>query len=129
MVMIYKTKKEYYESVKYRLRQFSSGLWGLLFHCLIMGVISLLVYIMNAVKAFFLRERVAGAVIAALFMVMLFGWMVTFVSGRAKAVKYECIADSLSYELSKFTQAYGEGDKVIIGTDTITIPYNQNNEK
>ena len=45
----------------------------------------------------------------------------TYTSGRAKLVSAEFQRDSLSYELSKFTQAYEHGEMAVIGADTIKV--------
>ena len=45
----------------------------------------------------------------------------TYTSGRAKLVTAEFQRDSLSYELSKFTQAYEHGEMAVIGADTIKV--------
>lgn len=121
--MLYKTIKEWAEAAKYRLRQFAEGLCGVLFYILIMGIVSLVVYAITNVKAFYERERKASIVFAVMVILLLWGWISTFVSERATAVKYSHKTDSLSYELSKFRLAFDEGDSIIIGNDTITIKY------
>ena len=50
-------------------------------------------------------------------------WVLTFASMRAKTVGAEHQRDSLSYELSKYTELFGDRDssyrdKVIVDTDT-----------
>ena len=120
--MIYKTSKEWMEAARYRVRQFFGGLWGLLYRVLFMGMVSLAVYIYKQIMAFYHRETVAGVIISVLMTLVLLGWLATFVTERAEAVKHEHRADSLSYELSKYRQSY-EGDKVVIGEDTVTIDY------
>ena len=48
-------------------------------------------------------------------------FLATYASGRAKLVTAEYQRDSLSYELSKFTQAYDHGEMAVIGADTIKV--------
>lgn len=48
-------------------------------------------------------------------------FLATYTSGRAKLVSAEYQRDSLSYELSKFTQAYDHGDVAVIGNDSIKV--------
>ena len=119
--MKYQTSKEWLEAVKYRTRQLFEGLWGLFFYGIVMGVASLTVYCGKQIAAFFLRERVAGVIIAVLLALMTFGWLATFINGRAKTVRTQHIADSLSYELSKYEQLHDGTEKFIIDGDTITV--------
>ena len=120
--MIYKTSKEWTEAAKERAAQAFNGLFGLLYHVCFMGIVSGLIYVGKQIEAFYRRETVAGVIISVLMTLVLLGWLVTFVAERAEAVKHEHRADSLSYELSKYRQSY-EGDKVVIGEDTVTIDY------
>jgi hypothetical protein len=60
-------------------------------------------------------------VLGAAIVVVALVWVITFASMRARAVGAEHQRDSLSYELSKFTQMYDKsGEKVIVEDDTIS---------
>ena len=62
----------------------------------------------------------AVAIVAALGACIVI-FLATYTSGRAKLVSAEYQRDSLSYELSKFTQAYDHGDVAVIGNDSIKV--------
>ena len=128
--MKYQTSKEWLEAAKYRTRQFCEGLWGLIYSVIILGVASLVGYAASEVLAFYSREKVAGAIVSVLLALVLLGWLYTFVSERADVVKFEHRADSLSYELSKYTQFDDGTERFIIDGDTITVRnyYPTNNE-
>ena len=60
-------------------------------------------------------------VLGASIVVAVLVWVLTFTSMRARAVGAEHQRDSLSYELSKFTEMYDKaGEKVIVEDDTIS---------
>jgi len=100
------------------VRKFCWGIFRIV-TCLIGAVLSLL-------RALWCRMvRFTGSypniVLGAAIVVVALVWVLTFASMRARVVGAEHQRDSLSYELSKFTQMYDKADeKVIVEDDTIS---------
>ena len=117
--IIYTSVKQWRLSLRYRLGMFLKGIYGLIFHCLIIGIVSVLYYVIRQVNAFFRRETIAGIVISVLLAGCLSGWMLTFVKERRLRMEAQHKADSLAYDLSKFTQMYGSTETIVINGDTI----------
>lgn len=97
------------------LSKFSWGLCRMLTGILF-GIVSIFVWAYRKVCAFCRREPIAATIVAILLFTMTFGWIYTFVTERHATVTAQHIADSLSYDLSRITQAY---DSVIVDGDTI----------
>lgn len=95
------------------------GSLGFLYYGVIIGMVSLVVFACRQVNAFFRREPVAAAIVSVLIIGLSVGWMVTFVHERHQRVTMEHRADSLAYDLSKFTQMYDMRESVIFNGDTI----------
>lgn len=87
--------------------------------CLIGAVLSLLRALWRRMVRF--TGNYPNIVLGAAIVVAVLVWVLTFTSMRAKVVGAEHQRDSLSYELSKFTQMYDKADeKVIVEDDTIS---------
>lgn len=84
--------------------------WGFcrIITCIIFGFISILVWLWREFVAM-VRNNPKFFIIAFAILAVLI-WLFTFVSMRARAVGAEHQRDSISYELSKFTQMYDEVD-------------------
>jgi len=82
--------------------KFLWGLWRII-SCLLFGIISFLVLIFKQIGAFCKREFVASLIIGVLFILLVVGWLTTFISERAHRVDAEMQRDSISYELSRYT--------------------------
>lgn len=102
------------------VRKFCWGIFRIV-TCLIGAVLSLLRALWRRMVRFVgMYPNIAlggGLVIIAVV------WVLTFASMRAKTVGAEHQRDSLSYELSKYTELFGDRDssyrdKVIVDTDT-----------
>lgn len=79
--------------------------WGLLriLTCIIFGIVSIIAYCFKQIGAFCKREFVASLIIGVLFVLLSAGWLVTFMSERTHRVAAEMQRDSISYELSRYT--------------------------
>ena len=117
--MIYREYKTWVDTVKFRVKMLLSGLYGVLCLCLIMGMVSVIYFVIRKVNAFFRRELVAGCIMTAIIALLVFGWVSTFVKERYLRVQAQHTADSLAYDLSKFAQMYDTADVIIINGDTI----------
>ena len=105
--------------------------WGLcrILTCIVLGIVSVLFYIYKQICAFCKREFWASLIIGTLIALICFGWFGTFVKERAARVDAEMQRDSISYELSKFTQFYdgktffltNDSSLYIITNDTTTV--------
>lgn len=104
--MIYYEFRTWRKALEYRGGMILKGLYGLFFHCLIMGTVSLLYFVIRQVNAFYRRETIAGCIITLLLFFLSIGWLASFVNERYQRNEAQYKADSLSYELSKFTQMY-----------------------
>ena len=62
-----------------------------------------IVYCFKQIGAFCKREFAASQIIAVLFILIVVGWMTTFMSERSNRVNDEMQRDSISYELSRYT--------------------------
>lgn len=91
------------------------GLAGI-FLDVVFGIASGIRWMGRKVDAFCRREPVAATLVAIMFLCMAFGWFYTFVTEREAAVSAQHVADSLSYNLDRFMQAY---DTVIVDGDTL----------
>jgi hypothetical protein len=119
--MIYTSFKSWLEALKYYAKSLFWDICGLFVICLIMGMVSVILFVARRLKRGFLRETFACVFLAACLFAVSAGWLTTFVKERHSSVYCQHKADSLAFELSRFTQAYEDGDKVVIGDDTITI--------
>ena len=117
--LIYSSFKQWRLSFRYRLEMFFKGIYGLVFHCLIVGVISVLYFVIRQINAFFRRETIAGCIVTFLLALLTMGWITTFVKERHQRVEAQHRADSLAYDLSKFTQMYDSTEIIVINGDTI----------
>lgn len=79
--------------------------WGLLriLTCIIFGIVSIIAYCFKQICAFCKREFVASLIIVVLFVLLSAGWLATFMSERTHRVAAEMQRDSISYELSRYT--------------------------
>ncbi len=96
----------------------SKFLWGLLriITCVILGILSIIRYLWRLFVAFVRRNPIIA--IGGFVAVIIFTWLLTFVQMRSRAVGAEHQRDSLSYELSKFTQMYDSATYVITNDTT-----------
>lgn len=100
------------------VRKFCWGIFRIV-TCLIGAVLSLLRALWRRMVRF--TGNYPNIVLGAAIVVVALVWVLTFASMRAKVVGAEHQRDSLSYELSKFTQMYDKADeKVIVEDDTIS---------
>ena len=113
--LLYDDLRQWRVCMKSGIKEFLWGaktiLMGILF-----GLLSVFRWIGRLIAAFCRREPVAATIVAILLFTMTFGWIYTFVTERHATVTAQHIADSLSYDLSRITQAY---DSVIVDGDTI----------
>ena len=107
--------RQWRSSMAAALRKFFLGLAQLLMG-IVFGIISIIVSAFRRVEAFCRREPVAATLIAIVLLAMAFGWLYTFVSSRHALVAAQHVADSLSYDLSRYMQPY---DTVIVDGDTL----------
>lgn len=94
--------------------------WGVfrIVTCLIGAVLSLLMALWRKVVKFV--GMYPNIAVSIALVVIALVWVLTFASMRVRAVGAEHQRDSLSYELSKFTQMYDTtGTKITIGNDTV----------
>lgn len=86
--------------------------WGLcrIITCIVLGIISIFVWLWRKLIDF-VGINPKFSTITALVIIALV-WVFTFVKMRSRATGAEHQRDSLSYELSKFTQAYDDGDTI-----------------
>lgn len=100
------------------VRKFCWGIFRIV-TCLIGAVLSLLMALWRRMVRF--TGNYPNIVLGAAIVVVALVWVLTFASMRARVVGAEHQRDSLSYELSKFTQMYDKADeKVIVEDDTIS---------
>lgn len=100
------------------VRKFCWGIFRIV-TCLIGAVLSLLRALWRRMVRF--TGNYPNIVLGAAIVVVALVWVLTFASMRAKVVGAEHQRDSLSYELSKFTQMYDKAEeKVIVEDDTIS---------
>lgn len=85
------------------VHKFLWGLWRII-SCLLFGIISFLVWIGKQIEAFCKREFVASLIIGVLFVLLVAGWLTTFISERAHRVNAEMQRDSLSLKLDSAKQ-------------------------
>ena len=112
--MIYTEFRTWRMALSYRLRLVLSGFYGLFVFCVIIGIASLFLYCIRQVNAFFRRETIAACIITSILLLMSAGWCGTFIRERQRYVKAQHVADSLAYDLSKFTQMYGNARELKI---------------
>lgn len=90
----------------------SKMVWGIcrIITAIVLGIVSILVWLWRKLIDF-VGLNPKFSIITAVIIVILV-WLFTFVNMRSRAVGAEHQRDSLSYELSKFTQAYSEYDSL-----------------
>lgn len=78
--------------------------WGFMriLACIVLGIISVFWWIVRQIEAFCKREFIASLIIGVLFVLLVAGWLTTFMSERAHRVNAEMQRDSISYELSRY---------------------------
>lgn len=109
---------EWWDYVKNACVHFVKGVARILF-AIVFGVVSFFVWIGKLIEAFCRRETVAAIVIGVIFLGMTFGWVFTFTKERHAAVTAQHKADSLAYDLSKYTQFVKPDDVLVLNGDTI----------
>lgn len=82
--------------------------WGLcrILTCIVLGIVSVFVYICKQINAFRKREFIASLIIIALIGIICVFWLGSFAKERAARVNAEMQRDSIGYELMKFTHFY-----------------------
>ena len=95
--------------------------WGFMriVSCIILGVLSVIRWLWRLLVKAVSCYPVVAIIVAVVTCAVVF--LVTYTSSRVKIKTAEYQRDSVSYELTKFTQAYEQGDSVFIGNDTITV--------
>lgn len=80
--------------------------WGLfrILTCIVLGIVSVFVYIFKQISAFCKREFWASLIIGILIVFICVGWLGTFVKERAARVDAEMQRDKLRYELDSTKQ-------------------------
>ena len=119
--MIYTSFHMWRKAAEYRLKSLFSGVYGVVFCIVILGIVSLFHYLARQVAAFCRREAIAAGIIATLFVIILFGWLGTFVKVSYQKEEAQHRADSLAYKLSEFTQMYDTTETIVINGDTVRI--------
>ena len=112
--MIYKEFRTWRIVSKLYVKRILNGFYGVFCFCLIMGITSAFLAVIRQVNAFYRRETKAAIIITAIFLLISFGWIGTFVKERRLYVEAQHKADSLAYDLSKFTQMYGNARELKI---------------
>ena len=102
-----------------RAKQLLEGLYGVVVIWLFWGVASLFIHAGRQVNAFYRRETRAAALISVLLVLLCVGWVTTFVRERAAVVSAQHRADSLAYDLSRYSQMFDTTDLVIVNGDTL----------
>lgn len=104
--------------------------WGIIriITCVILGLLSIIRWLWQFFIAF-VKKNTAIAV-GVFLVVILLTWLLTFMKMRVQVVGTEHQRDSLSYELSKFTQMYGDSTRssgeystVIVDNDTLKVKW------
>ena len=115
---IFETFRDWYTYLWKACRRFIKGflmiLWSLL-----MGIVSVLVYCGKQIEAFCRRETVAAVIVGSVIVLLILGWVFTFVNGRVAQKTAEHQRDSISYCLSKYMQAYDSTSVIVVDQDTI----------
>lgn len=125
MKWVYYNWAEWWQAVRTAVRSCCSHIWraawGLLLFLLIiiLGLTSTVAYAYRQVCAFCRREAVASLIVGFVFTLMTFGWLATFIHARSMEVSAQHRADSLSYTLSKFLQAFDSTQTIVVDGDTI----------
>ena len=94
-------------------------LWGLvrIITCIVLGILSVIRWLWRLLRKAVGQYPTSAIIIAVLLCIGIYMFM--FVTGRARLVTAEYQRDSLSYELSKFTQMYDSTATIIINGDTV----------
>ena len=92
----------------------SKAIWGIgrIITCLLFGILSIIRYLWRLFVAF-VRQNPAIAIVGFIIIIIL-TWLLTFMQMRARTVGAEHQRDSISYELSKYTQMYDSSTVVLI---------------
>lgn len=87
-------------------------LWGFcrIITCIFLGIASILVWLWREFVELVRKNPKVFIIVFTILAILI--WLFTFVSMRARAVGAEHQRDSISYELSKFTQMYDENDSI-----------------
>ena len=90
-----------------------------LLYAVIMGIVSVFVYVGKQIEAFCRRETIAAIIIGVVLCAMIVGWVFTFTKERTAYVTAQHKADSLAYSLDQFEQLYDSTATVVINGDTV----------
>ena len=96
------------------------GIWRII-TCMVFGFISLCKYLFERLAAAVSKYPKAAIVIFIVVTTVI--WVVTFTSGRARALTAEHQRDSIGYCLDKYLQAFDSTSAIIVGNDTIRHGY------
>lgn len=116
--LLFTTFKEWLTFLWGSVRKCIKGFAQILY-ALLMGVVSLLVFCGKQIEAFCKRETTASFIIACVILFMAVGWISTFTHGRHEAVLAQHKADSISYQLDRYMQAYDSTATVVVNGDTV----------
>lgn len=119
--MIYTEFRTWWAGAKHRSKMVFIGALGFIYFSVICGIVSLLYYVIRQVNAFCRREITAACIVCTIILVMSFGWLFTFVKEREGRVIAEHVADSLAYDLSKYTQMHDTSIHIVEPEDTLGI--------
>lgn len=83
-----------------------NAIWGIfrIITCILFGTLSIIRYFWRLFVGFVRKNPVIA--IVGFMVVIVITWLITFVQMCARAIGAEHQRDSMSYELSKFTQMY-----------------------
>ena len=97
---------------------FGKGIWQITY-AFVGGVVSLLIYSARQIEKFCCREPLASGIIGVAFVILIVGWISTFMNGRVAVMTAEHQRDSIGYVLDKYMQAFDSASTIIVDNDTI----------
>ena len=115
---IFDTFKEWDTYAWSACKHLAKGVARILF-ALFFGMVSIFVFCGKQIEAFCRREPVASGLVGMLTLLLIVGWIATYVNGRAATKTAEFQRDSIGYKLDKYMQAYDTSEAVVIENDTI----------
>jgi Na+/melibiose symporter-like transporter len=116
--LIFESLAQWWGCTVSAFRHIGKGVARLLY-AIVIGIVSLFVWIGKQIEAFCKREPVAAGIIAAVFLLMSVGWIYTFTRERHATVVAQHKADSLAYDLSRITQFADTDNLMVENKDTL----------
>ena len=101
---IFETFEQWYTYLWKAVKTFVMGFVKIIYS-IVVGIVSVIVWVGKLIEAFCRREPIAALIVGLLMVLLILGWVTTFVKGRAETKTAEYQRDSIGYVLDKYIES------------------------